>query len=634
MSSPRTPQRHVFTHLENMTAKEMQLLRQFLEIDGRAVVRPGDYSCTINGCEHVFVLKHTFLYQKNKNYFWVKGLDISNIAFRVEGKLKKTDDNGLIYVENLNKSYIGKRKPLISEEESKTSLSRIHLHANPVISSGEEEMMVMWKMPGSDLDLAVRMKGDLSIRQKIEISLQVAWAVQEQVHDAETQKVHQDIKPGNIMLDNQALECNVIDFGEGLTPEYASPEQLRNNKFLDEKTDVYSTWLAIWETIWNGPNVQKNLINKELQEKRVTAERAVEMRMKVAQQCIDNKLNDKDHLKGEIWNIPEEIVEIYNAVITDDPKQRPSMMDVIERLEAFKLQEKIKAIEIRFRYPVATKEEVNAYKREITKAYNAAKEARDSLRKNAELNINNKKLDKEVILEAMEKIHPVALSEFISTLRIKALTYLTNKTQIKNKLQEIGTSLEHNINALLEMREKLVEYYHIPVAPRLYKLCKEVYELMEQVDAVLDKNYKYKSNIDETVILNQKFKKGIEKLTPKFEKISRQFENQSSLLRLRENLLKGLEEYVTERGKVSTRRQRDVVDIANVLKDFSITTSDELIQKVEKKLKNLKKGWFGLRETSFFPAVGSSRLVNILRSIMISPHENGHTTKRPLVSTP
>jgi serine/threonine-protein kinase len=103
-----------------------------------------------------------------------------------------------------------------------------------------------------------------SVRQKLTLFVQVARAVQ---HAHQKLIVHRDLKPGNILVNTEG-EPKLLDFGiaklldierEGgpsltaaagrlMTPEYASPEQIRDEP-ITTATDVYQLGVVLYQLL-------------------------------------------------------------------------------------------------------------------------------------------------------------------------------------------------------------------------------------------------------------------------------------------------------------------------------------------------------------------------------------------------
>jgi len=126
--------------------------------------------------------------------------------------------------------------------------------------------MVMELLVGEDLGQLLAKRGTLPIEEAVDYLLQACDALA----DAHAQGiVHRDLKPGNLFLarrDKGSPVLKVLDFGiskwstlEGAqsgptlttpesvlgTPYYMSPEQLRNAKSVDARTDIWSLGLIL-----------------------------------------------------------------------------------------------------------------------------------------------------------------------------------------------------------------------------------------------------------------------------------------------------------------------------------------------------------------------------------------------------
>jgi serine/threonine-protein kinase len=128
--------------------------------------------------------------------------------------------------------------------------------------------MVMEHLAGTDLEKVVRTRGTLPVAEAIEYVLQACEALAE-AHAAGV--IHRDLKPSNLFLTHRADGSplvKVLDFGiskivdadgdshDGATttqgdmlgsPWYMSPEQVRDSKSVDARTDIWSLGVILYQ---------------------------------------------------------------------------------------------------------------------------------------------------------------------------------------------------------------------------------------------------------------------------------------------------------------------------------------------------------------------------------------------------
>ena len=167
---------------------------------------------------------------------------------------------------------------------------------------------------------------DRALERILDIAIQFAWGL-DYSHDKGL--VHQDVKPGNVMLTMEGI-AKVTDFGlararpmmsdmertggtmivgkTGMTPAYASPEQI-NGKALSRRTDLWSWALSILEMFtgevtWSTGSVAREVLAMYLKDDHGTngIPRMPDTLADLLERCFRENPEDRPHNMGEIAN--------------------------------------------------------------------------------------------------------------------------------------------------------------------------------------------------------------------------------------------------------------------------------------------------------------------------------------------
>ena len=144
------------------------------------------------------------------------------------------------------------------EAQSQARLSHPNI-AQVLDFDPESHSLIIEYIEGDTLDKKLS-EGNISKKESLHIIKQVLSALN---YAHQKGIIHRDIKPSNIMIDSNN-NAKITDFGIALimgqerhtktgvgigTPEYMSPEQIKGDKIIDHRTDVYSCGIVLYEML-------------------------------------------------------------------------------------------------------------------------------------------------------------------------------------------------------------------------------------------------------------------------------------------------------------------------------------------------------------------------------------------------
>jgi serine/threonine-protein kinase len=169
---------------------------------------------------------------------------------------------------------------------------------------------------GVNVRVLVEQKGRLSLAEAVSYTLQVAEAL---AHAAQRNVVHRDIKPSNILItadgrsklidmglarlqnaDNPAGELTVSGVTLG-TFDYISPEQARDPRVADVRSDIYSLGCTFFYMLTGRPPFPQGT---------------------VLQKLLQHQADEPPDLREFRPELPEEVSRVLRKMMAKDPNHR------------------------------------------------------------------------------------------------------------------------------------------------------------------------------------------------------------------------------------------------------------------------------------------------------------------------
>ncbi|MGI9659016.1 MAG: serine/threonine-protein kinase [Gaiellaceae bacterium] len=153
------------------------------------------------------------------------------------------------------------------ERESRRAAEIDHPNIIPIFDAGEEEgelFIAMRYVEGSDLKTLIARDGGLNVGRAMFI-LEQTGAALDAAHERDL--VHRDVKPANILIEQESDRVYVTDFGvvkhtgtrgstqTGFfvgTADYSAPEQIEGMN-VDRRADVYALGCVLYEMLVGRP---------------------------------------------------------------------------------------------------------------------------------------------------------------------------------------------------------------------------------------------------------------------------------------------------------------------------------------------------------------------------------------------
>lgn len=225
----------------------------------------------------------------------------------------------IVAVKVLSREQAADAETLLRFRNEALSAARLnHENIVQVYYVGEEEglpYIVFEFIEGENLRTRVEQQGGLPLAEALSYTLQVTEAL---AHAAERNVVHRDIKPSNVLITAEG-RVKLIDMGlarvqrssaagdltaSGVTLgtfDYISPEQARDPRTADVRSDIYSLGCTLFYMLAGQPPFPEGT---------------------VLQKLLQHQAEDPPDIRRLRPDLPEEVSRLLRRMMAKDPRRR------------------------------------------------------------------------------------------------------------------------------------------------------------------------------------------------------------------------------------------------------------------------------------------------------------------------
>ena len=283
-------------------------------------INSGGFGCTYEGV-HTMLDTKVAIKEFFPKDFCNRDENTHNISIATQSKVE--------LVKKLQKKFVEEAKILFKELQHPGIVS-----VKDIFEENGTAYYVMDFIEGCSLHDIIKQQGKLSETQALKYIYQVCEAL-EYVHSKN--RLHLDIKPGNIMIEKSSDRAILIDFGTskqydeedgentstlmGKTPGFAPPEQMGNDivKFYPS-TDIYSVGATLYKILTGitPPSATQLISGEDLEPIPSTVSSST--RTAVEQAMLLNKKKRPQTVREFLNILQQNEVVVENTIIVTKPK--------------------------------------------------------------------------------------------------------------------------------------------------------------------------------------------------------------------------------------------------------------------------------------------------------------------------